>query len=317
MKFTIGIPAFKTTFLKECIDSILGQTFFDFEIVIVNDASPENIDGIVGAYNEPVIRYYKNETNFGAINVVDNWNKCLSYARGTYFILMGDDDKMCPDYLEEFSNLIEEFPNCGVYHCRSLIINEKSTPLRLTDPRPEYEGVYDAILQRIKGYRTFFISDYVFRTETLRINGGFYKLPLGWASDDISSYIAAEKHGIAHTNKPIFMYRQNAQTISSTGNVDLKMEAVNIEKEWLNDFLKKPAPSPIDELVKGCISAELEKFVKKKRIDTLVYSSNASGLNFFITNLRKMNRYNLSLDELLYAVLMKLKEKRKKRYESA
>src|SRR5690606_28530398 len=111
MKFSIGIPAFKARFLKECIDSILSQTFSDFELIIVNDASPENIDDIVKNYSDSRIRYYVNEKNFGAEQVVDNWNKCLSYALGDYFVLMGDDDLMMPNYLYEFSKLIDRYPN--------------------------------------------------------------------------------------------------------------------------------------------------------------------------------------------------------------
>ncbi|MBQ8672678.1 MAG: glycosyltransferase, partial [Bacteroides sp.] len=47
MKFSITIPAYKRTYLQECIDSILAQTYTDFELIIVNDASPEDLDSIV------------------------------------------------------------------------------------------------------------------------------------------------------------------------------------------------------------------------------------------------------------------------------
>ena len=39
---------------------------------------------IVKSYNDPRIRYFRNKENFGAINVVDNWNKCLEYCKGDY-----------------------------------------------------------------------------------------------------------------------------------------------------------------------------------------------------------------------------------------
>ena len=106
MKYSIGIPAFKARFLKECIDSILSQTFNDFELIIINDCSPDEILKIVNEYNDSRIKYYENESNTGAENVIDNWNKCLGLAKGDFFILMGDDDKLEPNYLEEFNNLI-------------------------------------------------------------------------------------------------------------------------------------------------------------------------------------------------------------------
>ena len=86
VKFSISIPAFKRRFLKECIDSILSQTCHDFELIIVNDASPEDLHSVVRQYSDSRIYYYVNEKNCGAVNVVDNWNKCLEYAKGDFII---------------------------------------------------------------------------------------------------------------------------------------------------------------------------------------------------------------------------------------
>jgi glycosyltransferase involved in cell wall biosynthesis len=314
MKFSIGIPAFKLIYLKECIDSVLSQTISDYELIIVNDASPENIDNVIELCNSSQIRYYKNEKNFGSVNVVDNWNKCLSYATGEYFILMGDDDKMSPNYLQEFSSLIEKFPSCDIYHCRTIIINERSIPISLSEPRPEFESVYDSILQRMKGNRLFFISDYVFRTQTLKNNGGFFKLPLAWASDDITSYIASKKNGIAHTNEPVFFYRQHAQTISNTGNIYYKMDAILDEEKWLSSFVEKNIEGFTDNLLKRNIKLELKIFIQKKKIRT-IYSANDSNIFSFLKWFLVRKKFQLSTRELLYAGLMKFKEKRKARYE--
>ncbi len=88
--FTIGIPAFKGTYLKDCIDSILAQTTTDFELVIINDASPDPIHELVQNYDDERIRYYENDHNIGAEHVVQNWNRCLEHAKGKYIVLMGD-----------------------------------------------------------------------------------------------------------------------------------------------------------------------------------------------------------------------------------
>ncbi len=81
---SIGIPAYKATYLKEAIDSVLNQTYTKFELIIVNDKSPENIEEIISTYNDKRIRYYKNEDNLGKTSIVLNWNKCLSYANGDF-----------------------------------------------------------------------------------------------------------------------------------------------------------------------------------------------------------------------------------------
>ena len=101
VKFSITIPAYKAKFLKKCIDSILCQTYDNFEVIVLNDASPEPIDEIIAGYDDQRIFYYKNDNNVGAEKVVDNWNKCLDYATGDYIICMGDDDMLMPDCLQE------------------------------------------------------------------------------------------------------------------------------------------------------------------------------------------------------------------------
>ena len=138
MKYSITIPTYKATFLKECIESALAQTYSNFELVIVNDASPEDIDVIVKAFNDPRIRYYKNEKNCGALNVVDNWNKCLEYAKGEFTICMGDDDMLYPNCLEEYNKLIACYPQLDIYHGRTVLINEKS----------EITGILDHLTNR-------------------------------------------------------------------------------------------------------------------------------------------------------------------------
>ena len=235
MKFSITIPAFKAAYLKECIDSILVQTYKDFELIIVNDASPEDLTSIVKSFDDPRIRYYINEKNCGAINVVDNWNKCLSYATGEYIICMGDDDKLLPNCLEEYVKLINKYPNLGVYHAWTEIIDENSCVIQMQEARPLHEGVYSMMWERWRG-RLQYIGDFLFDRKLLVSNGGFYKLPLAWGADDISVYIAAQNKGIANMQVPGFQYRVNSNTITSTGNALIKMEAIRLEEQWYKFF---------------------------------------------------------------------------------
>ena len=106
MKFSVTIPAYKAKFLKEAIESVLSQTYEKFELIIVDDNSPENLKAIVDEFSDSRIRYYRNPQNCGAVNVVDNWNICLSYCTGEYVICMGDDDRLLPNCLYEYLKLI-------------------------------------------------------------------------------------------------------------------------------------------------------------------------------------------------------------------
>ncbi|MDM8155836.1 glycosyltransferase family 2 protein, partial [Bacteroides gallinaceum] len=264
MKFSVTIPAYKAKFLKECIESVLAQTYKDFELIIVNDASPEDLTSIVQSFDDPRIRYYINETNCGALNVVDNWNKCLSYATGEYIICMGDDDKLKPNCLQIYNALIEKYPDLDVYHGWTEIINEKSETIDIQSPRPEYEGVYSLIWNRWTCRKRQFIGDFLFRTNALKANGGYYKLPLAWSSDDISAVIMAKK-GIANTQDLCFEYRVNSQTISSTGNVEIKVESIVKERRWYKKFIENDFTlSEVEAIYLNLIKKWIDKHFDKK-----------------------------------------------------
>jgi glycosyltransferase involved in cell wall biosynthesis len=314
IKFTIAIPAYKSKFLKENIDSILCQTVSSFELIIVNDDSPEDIDSIIKKYHDPRILYFKNEKNCGAINVVDNWNICLSYASGEYFVLMGDDDKMEPNYLDEFSNLIVRYPGLDVYHCRSKIIDEKSNYISITEARPEYESVYSEIWHRIIG-RTQFISDFMFHTEPLKSKGGFYKMPLAWASDDITAYLASTKLGIANTNLPIFIYRQHSQTITNTGDFEIKLLAIESEKKWINEFLQSNIPKTEEDIIlKQMISKRLDKYCLRKKILTISNKLAMSNIYYLFRLMIKWKKIGLSKYMIGYAFIESLKIRKSMKY---
>lgn len=239
MKFSITIPAFKEKFLKETIDSVLAQTYQNYEIVIVNDASPYDLDSIVSQYDDPRIRYFKNEKNCGAKDVVDNWNICLSHATGEFVMCIGDDDNLTPRCLQDFADLIEKYPNLDLYHARSEIIDDRSNSVKTLELRPEWESVYSLMYNP----RNTHLGDWLFRTETLRDNGGFYKLPYGWQSDDISAFIAAASHGVANTQEVGFQYRGNGLSISHDLTcIEDKIEAVRFAIQWRIDCVSKQHP---------------------------------------------------------------------------
>ena len=249
IKFSVLIPAYKKQYLRECIESVLAQTYSNYELVIVNDASPEDLDSVVCTFADDRIRYFKNEQNCGAVNVVDNWNKCLEYAEGDYVICMGDDDRLLPNCLEEYVKLINSYPNLDVYHAWTEIINEKSEVFQIQEPRPETESVYSMIWGRMHG-RKQYIGDFLFKTDRLKAKGGFYKLPLAWGSDDITAYLAAEKDGIANSQIPLFQYRDSAITLSSSSsNAEQKFEGIKKYKMWMNDFLEQRPNNQRDKVI--------------------------------------------------------------------
>jgi len=303
IKFSICIPAFKSRYLQQCIASILQQTVTDFELIILNDCSPEPIDAIVQQFEDDRIHYYQNTENVGAIRLVENWNKCLTLAKGEYIVIMGDDDELEPDYLQEFAELIQKYPQLDVYHCRSKIINDNGEALMLTPSCPNFEYVYDSIWHRLAQYRSNYISDFVYRTATLRLQGGFYQLPLAWGSDDITAFITTGTKGIAHTNKPVFRYRSNALSITSTGNNGAKMEANLGYAQWLYNFLQLTPQDKEQAIVQQYLKQHQKKLIRERKRFTLALSMRKGLVKNVWFWMRHQSKYQLSLSDILISAL--------------
>lgn len=306
--FTIAIPAYKSKFLGEAIESCLSQTYGNFEVVIVDDASPEDLKSVVDGYHDDRIRFYRNEKNCGAVDVVDNWNICLSYASGDYVICMGDDDRLLPNCLEEYAQLIEKYPGIGLLHGWTEIINEHSEVTALTTHRCEYESVMSLVWHRSHAYELQFIGDFCFNTEWLRSQGGFYKLPLAWGSDDISAYIGAMKNGVANTQKVVFQYRRNSLTISSTGNVNEKMNAIMKEFEWKQQFLTTPCKDYHDELYRKELISDLQRRKGKKQGLTLSCDLKKKRFRRLLHWYCNRKKYDLTFQILVYAFMQSFKK---------
>lgn len=302
-KFSICIPAYKSRFLNECIQSILGQSVADFELIILNDCSPEPVKQLVEAFTDSRIRYYENEHNVGAVRLIDNWNKCLALATGEFIVVMGDDDRLEHDYLKEFDALMAGYPGLDVYHCRSVVIDDKGNALQLTPAWPSYERVCDNIWHRLHQWRSQYISDFVYRASALRERGGFYRLSLAWGSDDITAFIAAAERGIAHTNKPVFNYRNNSLSITSSGNALEKMHANVGYAQWLRGFLETHTPHESERVIYETLCREQDVLMRERRRYTMALSMRQRVLGHFGLWWKHRGEFGLTLGDIVVAAI--------------
>ena len=245
--FSILLPTYKSRYLKECIDSILAQAYQNWELIIVNDASPEDIDNIVKTYSDTRIRYYKNAKNYGAKRLVAQWNYCLSLAKGEYVMCIGDDDRLMPNCLNTYAQLIQKYPQVSILHGQTDIINETSELVQHTVPRLEWESAMSLLYHRTYTYHHQFIGDFCYKREDLEFNGGYYPIPYAWGSDDITAIIAAQKGGIANTQDVVFQYRDNGSSITRTPHPWKKIYAVLCEARWKKNFLKSRCGNKLDD----------------------------------------------------------------------
>lgn len=305
IKFSITIPAYKGKFLREAIESCMAQTYQNYELIIVDDCSPEKLKDIVKPFlNDNRIKFYRNKKNCGALNVVDNWNICLSYCTGDYVICMGDDDRLLPCCLEEYAKLINQYPNIGVVHGWTELIDENSEFYDIQHPRPLHEGPFSLCWNRWNGRNKQYVGDFCYNVELLKKDGGFYFLPLAWASDDITAVRAARETGIANTQVLCFQYRVSRYTISKTGSQEKKMDATLMEKEWYIKFFESSNPQNAnEEKFKIMLIQTINQHFKNK-YKSLISKDIKNGRFWRVFFwLGKRKKYGVSAGRVLFACL--------------
>lgn len=112
---SVLMPVYNSgAFLKESIDSVLSQTFSDFEFIIINDGSSDNSEEIILTYKDSRIKYYKNEQNLGLISTL---NKGIDLCNAKYIARMDADDICMPERLQKQYDFMESHAEVGVCGC--------------------------------------------------------------------------------------------------------------------------------------------------------------------------------------------------------
>jgi len=119
---SVCIPTWnRSGLIAQTIESVLAQSWSDFELLIVDNMSTDNTEQVVKQFNDPRIMFMKHDK---PVLISENWNRCLSYSRGKYIAILPDDDLMEPDNLKEKVAFLEKFPQVGLVHSRFHAIDQ-------------------------------------------------------------------------------------------------------------------------------------------------------------------------------------------------
>lgn len=123
-RVSIGLPVFNgEKYLEKTLDSILAQTYPDFELIISDNASTDNTPRICRAYadKDSHILYYRNERNIGAAM---NFNRVFELSSGEYFKWAAHDDLIAPEYISKCVDILDKDPSIVLCHSRTVILDE-------------------------------------------------------------------------------------------------------------------------------------------------------------------------------------------------
>jgi glycosyltransferase involved in cell wall biosynthesis len=241
------LPAWKGRFLREAISSILSQTSSKWELVIVDDCSPEPLKKIVDSFADGRIRYIRNDSNLGRENLVRQWNHSISFAKGDYIVLAADDDIYKATFCEEVLRLAEKYPDADLIHSSVEQIDENGNHLWDDSILPEFTSKYEYLNWWLTGRSFTCIGNFAFKRSALSAIGGFMDFPCAFGSD-IATPIMLSKNGVANTQEMLFCFRQSQQHLSAdSSRFREKLEAISQLSEFLRDIDYEEPDDPADK----------------------------------------------------------------------
>lgn len=238
------MPAYKAAYLRKAIGSVLAQESGFWELVIIDDCSPEHLDEIVAEFRDDRIRYVRNERNIGGNDLVAQWNHCLKYATGEWVALAADDDIYYPGFCGEVLSLADKYQKVNLIRSRVELIDESGNHVWNDNMLPEHQNCYEFLQDYLTGRTLTCVGNYAFRTSVLRDVGGFVNFPCGFCSD-IATPIQLAANGVANTSELLFGFRQSTVHLSGDKTrLKDKLEAFSQFYRWLDAFeYEKPVSS--------------------------------------------------------------------------
>lgn len=124
VKVSVCIPTYnRSHYLTYAVNTVLDQTYSDFELIICDDASPDNTSEVVAGFQDSRIRYIRHEKNIGRSR---NMRSGFEASKGDYFIKFDDDDALTPEFLEKTVNILDKNPQVDFVCTNHWVIDKNS-----------------------------------------------------------------------------------------------------------------------------------------------------------------------------------------------
>jgi len=284
MLISVVLPAYNAElYIKEAIDSVLAQTFTNFELIILNDGSTDKTEEIILSYQDSRIVYVKNEHNLGLIGTL---NKGMALAKGKYIARMDADDICFPKRFEkqvDFLEKNEEYVICGTsaYRFHNDISGKKAFNPPITD---------ENIRVRLFFNSSFIHPSVMLRTCTVKDHHLKFSNDYKYA-EDYFFWMDLLKYGKGFNLKEKLLYYrvvETSQTAVGNSNLEKRKEVIgNIHKRYFLDY-QIPVGNKEIELnfyltnivrMKELDLQKFDFFYINDFVEKIIYSLKGNGIN--------------------------------------
>lgn len=224
--FSVVIPLYnKENYIFRAVESVLSQSFTDFELIIVDDGSVDNSLDVVRSVSDSRIRIIK-QANQG---VSSARNKGMSEARYDWVAFLDGDDAWASNHLNELKKVINISSSLGMVSTKSLKVNTNANLPIANEDKPSHIAIIDYFLQASKNSNIVHSSSVAINKKVFHTIGGFDNIKVGedlvyWVkvalsypvavSDKVTSYYFTGTGGVMETNSAKVVKRKNIPDVA-------------------------------------------------------------------------------------------------------
>lgn len=282
MKYSIIIPVYNVEeYLDRCLKSILNQTYSNYEVIIVNDGSPDNSDNIIKSYEKEDKRFKGYKKVNGGLSDARNYG--LKYATGDYLIFIDADDYIENNYLEKVNDVLERNKDIDVLKFKIKLVDEGGNLIRMENGLNK-EGVtsFDELV------KLEFLEpawSYVYKLSFWKENNFTYLKGMIHEDFGLTPEILMKANKIYYLNSYLYNYVQRNGSIMSSNNKEKlhkkaydmlyqydRLIKINYNKDTkvYKSFLANALISKANTLDKEEQKKYKEELRKRKVIDNLI-----------------------------------------------
>lgn len=229
-KITVFMAAYNAAqYISESIQSILSQSFKDFELLIVNDGSTDHTIEVIREFPDPRIRLIHNSINRG---LVYTRNVALKEAKGEYIAVLDSDDIAMPERLENQYNFFIENPDFALCGGHGIVINSQGE--KINDNRLYVPIVPEIIKMKLLFLNTFVNSTVMYKASVLRELNGYREFA---PAEDYEFFIRiASKYPVANLDQVLVKYRDHQNNTSLKHETAARLNVAEIKRLQLNSM---------------------------------------------------------------------------------
>jgi Glycosyl transferase family 2 len=256
------IPCYKLAhMLPQCVNSILAQDYENFEVLIMDNCSPDNTPEIAQSFNDPRVRHIRNESNLGHIR---NFNKGIALSRGKYvWMLCVDDMLRSPHVLGRYVDLMERNPRVGFVFCRAVEFQggeEKGVSKWADDGDEDHIWKDGSFFHRLIEANCVVACAFFVRKECYP--KGPYQLDVPWASDWYVACMIAMHFDVAYLSEPMVWVRIHEESLTTECSRDYARLCIGDELRVLRRVGREAELAGIPSLRGACEAALIRRAVR-------------------------------------------------------